>query len=684
MKLLKKLSPTNFKKKFFASSINTKIVLSFLTIAAMLLIIETLVFTQFSYQIILTQVTNHLETTASLKASEIEHFIQVQEEKLFITSQLGSLENVLTNNQSSQEAIDELNEILESQEAFATLYLVNSEGKILTASNQSLIGMSLGKKELEGARPECVTTGIKDCKILGEKALILTKKMSIEGVEGVLVGLVEVSELDKIVVEIPALGRTGEAYLVNSEKNMLTPSKFVEGAPLTQEVNTLNTQACLNNRTLKKHVYEDYRGELVVGANEKIKEQEWCLLVEIDEEEALGAWRARTILTTIVLLAVLFASMALIGYAVTQTISDPIKKLEKAAERIKEGNYSQPAVIRTGDEFEVLGEAVNQAMESLSKTERERKIVNKLKSRFVSITSHELRSPMTPIKAQAQMLLKEYFGKLNKKQEKALKIIERNIKGLDKIIKDFLEVSRIESARLEMDFKKTNVKKIVDQIVREMKAYLPEKKIEVKKSVTNATLKTDPDRVKQVLRNLISNAKKFSPKKTTITIKATPREDDVLFRVKDEGIGIPKKYHERIFEPFFQIEQTIYREHGGTGLGLAIVKGIIQTLGGRIWVKSEKGKGSEFFFTIPEQPPKEIKPIKLLFSKADEKEEEIKRVFQEYLGPVGRREFRRIKQNEEMCEKSLLKYIDILEDIKVINEKKAQKFKKEVSRIFRK
>jgi signal transduction histidine kinase len=119
----------------------------------------------------------------------------------------------------------------------------------------------------------------------------------------------------------------------------------------------------------------------------------------------------------------------------------------------------------------------------------------------------------------------------------------------------------------------------------------------------------DAGRVMQVLRILVNNAIKFSPSHGDVTITAVKKEKEILFSVKDEGIGIEKEKQKNIFTPFYQSEETMYRKYGGIGLGLTIAKGTVEALGGRMWFKSERGKGTTFHFTIPLKAKKTIKPI---------------------------------------------------------------------------
>ena len=256
---------------------------------------------------------------------------------------------------------------------------------------------------------------------------------------------------------------------------------------------------------------------------------------------------------------------------ISRLVSDPIDKLHKATKDLRRGKFETRIKIETGDEFEDLGDAFNKTTEALGRVNEEHKQLDKAKTEFLSITSHELRSPMTPMVAQSQMLLKEYYGKLNKKQKEALKIVLRNTKRLDNIIQDLLEISRIEAARLKFRFAKTDLTKHIKRLVEEMDGFMPAKNIKIVTKIGKLPkIEADPDRTMQVLRNLINNAKKFSPKNTKILVEAKRKDSQVVFSVKDEGIGISKEDQKKIFAPFFQAEKTMYREYGGTGLGLSI------------------------------------------------------------------------------------------------------------------
>jgi len=252
--------------------------------------------------------------------------------------------------------------------------------------------------------------------------------------------------------------------------------------------------------------------------------------------------------------------------------------------------------------------------------ELELKVVNleevtKMKNVFLSITSHELKTPLTPMKAQLQMLQEGYMGKLSEKQENSIEIVLRNLARLDKLIADILDISRIEAGRIRMFFKSMNFNEAVKEAIKTQEALAKAKGIKI--SATLADLPDivgDTERLQQAIGNLLNNAIKFSKKSGTVVIKTERSgEDNILFSITDYGIGISKADQKKLFLPFSQIDTSMAREHQGTGLGLAIAKGIIEAHNGKIWVESEPGKGSTFYFVIPmrqKMTEKEVSYIK--------------------------------------------------------------------------
>ena len=422
----------------------------------------------------------------------------------------------------------------------------------------------------------------------------------------------------------------------------------------------------------------DYSEEIVVFYRE---EPVGFVTIYLNEEVFVKITN-EILLINFILLVIVFSILVIFSYLLYKKELKPLQDLKKSAYNLEKGNFGYKVNIKTNDEFEELGEALNRSMASLAKMDQEHKQLDEAKTRFISITSHELRSPMTPLKAQLQMLGGEYFGKTNQKQKEAIQLLTRNADRLDKIIVDFLEVSRIEAARLKFVFKRVSLTKSITELLKFMQGFMPEKKVKIVGHIDKLPImEVDPDRVDQVLRNLINNAIKFSPKSGVVEVTAKRKANYILFAVRDQGIGMKSKDQQRIFEPFYQAEQTIYRKRGGTGLGLAICRGIVEAQKGRIWLESKVGKGTTFYFTIPLEPVKKIKAIKLLFSSSEVTDEKIKELFLEILGPMGTQEFERIKKRG-INTNSLLNYSEKMKKLGVINEEKAQQMKFMVKKLL--
>lgn len=387
----------------------------------------------------------------------------------------------------------------------------------------------------------------------------------------------------------------------------------------------------------------------------------------IDSTKIVNSMQTVRIILLVVFLILVFAVIN-IGFFIKRNISTPVVQLNQVTKQIQEGNFKAKTNIKTGDELEQLGQTFNKMIEALAQMDEERKQLESAKTRFISITSHELRSPMTPLKAQLQMLNGEYFGKLNEKQKESINTVVRNANHLDRIIVDFLEISRIEAARLKFVFKKMSLNKPVQELIKFMKNFIPEKNIKIVSHIDPLPIiEVDSDRVLQVLRNLLNNAIKFSKESGIINVSAKREADHILFSVKDNGIGMKEEDQRRIFEPFYQAEQTIYRKKGGTGLGLAICKGIIESQNGRIWLESKMGKGTTFYFTIPFVPVKQIKAIKILFSEQESLGGKVKELLIRFLGPIAEKEFELLNKQSLKYE-FIIEYINQLFEQRIINE----------------
>ncbi|HEY0037372.1 MAG TPA: ATP-binding protein [Longimicrobium sp.] len=232
----------------------------------------------------------------------------------------------------------------------------------------------------------------------------------------------------------------------------------------------------------------------------------------------------------------------------------------------------------------------------------ERRQIAKLKDEFVSIVAHELRTPLTSIRGSLGLLAS---GRLNgtPQAQRMLEIAAQNSDRLVRLINDMLDLDRLQSGRLELKPARVEVAPLVEQSMHAVEGAATGVQVSLEARIDpGLDVWADPDRVVQVLVNLLSNAAKFSPPGAVVEVVGENRGEQALFQVRDRGRGIPADKLDAIFERFRQVDSSDARDKGGTGLGLAICRSIVQQHGGRIWVASEWGKGSTFFFTLPREP----------------------------------------------------------------------------------
>ncbi len=227
--------------------------------------------------------------------------------------------------------------------------------------------------------------------------------------------------------------------------------------------------------------------------------------------------------------------------------------------------------------------------------------LNKIKSEFVSAVSHELRTPLAIIKQLLALIFQEAVGPLNDKQKEVLVKATNNVERLKNIIDQLLDISRIEGKRLKLHYALVNLNDLIKESEDFFKRLAAEKNIDLIYHLPKEEINIfiDPERIVQVISNLINNAIKFTEESGKIKIEVKVLEDKVRIGVMDTGIGIAKPDLSRLFGKFVQVSHLAGAERKGVGLGLSIIKELVEKHGGEIWAESELGVGSKFYFTLP-------------------------------------------------------------------------------------
>lgn len=229
----------------------------------------------------------------------------------------------------------------------------------------------------------------------------------------------------------------------------------------------------------------------------------------------------------------------------------------------------------------------------------ERAEIERMKQQFVAMVSHELKTPLMAVQVYLELLERGTYGTLNEVGSQKWKAVDENVTRLTKLINDLLDVERLESGTLSSRKRAVHLSDIFDAVRETVMPSAEKAKIDMAFQDIEIDFNADPDRIVQVLVNLIANALKFSPEGSRVDVLAEDEGDTVLLAVKDQGRGIPADFRKKIFERFQQVSTDDASRKGGAGLGLAICKSIVHQHGGTVWVDSEEGQGSRFSLRLP-------------------------------------------------------------------------------------
>lgn len=640
--------------------------------------------------------------------------------------------------------------------------VVGTDGRVLLSSDPSEEGLDVSGdgRFLRGMEEGFLEFGL----VGGERKAIVAVPVFRPGTTepvGTAVATMDTARFDEILLNREGLGQTGEVYLVNGDRTLISESRFIEDAAFRTKVDTLAVNKCFESGEEVFAVYSDYRGIPIVGSSYCARDRGFVLLAEIDEAEIFSPI---TQMRDAILVAatVITGVVVVIAIYVSKTISRPITRLKDAADRISRGDYSHAVEVGSGDEVgqlaeqfdmmrksvletnmnlnrvvrertkeltdmtnaldataivavtdedgtiikanrnfveiskyseqELLGqnhrilksgqhppeffehmwktissgkiwkgeirnrakdgslywvkttimpildesgkpkqyiairnditnlkrteeqlrealardranaELIKRQVDELNAANEELRQKDKLKDEFLSMTSHELKTPLTPIIGWCGALKSSnILGELTPEQRSAVDTIENNAVRLEKMVSDMLDAQKIELGELKFNIGDVDVDRVARNIERDFEFMMKEKGVSFVVSVQpGLRLRSDEARIMQVLGALLYNSVDFVPKQDgRIELLAEARGDEVVFGVKDNGPGIPKEKQQFLFKKFYQVDTSLKRKHGGTGLGLAISKGVVTGLGGQIWVDTEQGKGSSFYFSLP-------------------------------------------------------------------------------------
>ncbi|ODS30374.1 MAG: two-component sensor kinase [Candidatus Scalindua rubra] len=450
-------------------------------------------------------------------------------------------------------------------------------------------------------------------------------------------GIREELEQEKL---LTGFGETGELYIVNRDKLMITESRFIKDAILKQVVDTVGVRAAFENGVGMIGIYSDYRGIQILGASRYIEEMDWAVLAEKDVSEAFAPIIRLRNITIIIAIAGTVVVVIIVIFIATG-ITRPIRKLLEGTKKIAKGDFVFRMEAKSKDEIGQLAASFNNMTSQLSESKKqlqdyalnlEKKVEDKTKEikhmldeltyknkemeQIIYVTSHDLRAPLLNIQGFSKELEKDleqvrqnlneraFSSDVKKKLAEilevdipdALRFIVTSSSKMDTLLSGLLRVSCV--GRVVLTIEQLDMNKLISNVIETYGYKIKETNVILQVDEL-PSCRGDKAQINQVFSNLIDNAFKYLDHHGEGIIKISGRKENEhnVYCLEDNGIGIAERHQDKIFQIFHRLNPG----DGvvGEGLGLTIVRKILDLHGGKIWVESEPGKGSKFFVSLP-------------------------------------------------------------------------------------
>lgn len=596
-------------------NLRAEIICIFLGIVVVTITVASILFYYSSKSFLLDEIYLHLQSIAETKQQRLSDIIDMRREQIALLQNREMLSSNLSNYFNSGNSADLLklrNSALrakESVKSFKKIHVLDVNGRVITSTDSSYVGKSFSGKEsfqeaLAGKVAINSTYYDEYNKLIFEMAgLIYHENEPL----GVIAADVYADEVVSLVMDFTGLGETGETTLVKEDKDgnavYITPTRHfpVMGIliNLKRDEKYESFKALDKDEGLHTNLL-DYRDQEVIAATRHIPELHWGLTTKIDKEEAykpIMALRNKIILLTLIL----FTLTIFFAYYFADYIIKPITEISMAAKQIAAGDYNQKVKVRKKNEvgemaylFNKMSDKLMKAHQKLNKKIEALNASNDNLQRFSYIVSHDLKSPLNNFVGLLNVLRKKYIPENDSQFKELVEMMVSKSNQMKGLIDGILHYSRAGTVGVAEQVDLNDLLKEVTGII-----HIPEH-IKVHKEPLPAIL-IDKVAITQVFMNLISNAVKFMDKAEGIIRIGYSKEDNYYrFYVQDNGPGILPENQKKVFELFNKV--NVNTKVDSSGIGLSIVKKIIEGNGGEIWLESEVGKGTTFYFILPARP----------------------------------------------------------------------------------
>jgi len=484
--------------------------------------------------------------------------------------------------------------------AFAEVFLTNEYGANVAQSGKTsdyrqddeewwltakANGISIGKTEYDqSAKTAGIPIGIK---IMDKNGDFL----------GILKGIISVRSIIREAEIFTQYDDTTQVNIITTSGNLIYSTKTFR---FNEDISDLVYFNKLQTNEQRGFFITDGKSktELVTFVKpttfEVVGGQDWIILIkhEIGKVGILSG--ITTLRENIVIASTIIVGIGLVlGIAFSSAISRAVAKLIYLTREISEENFDVKVNLKNRGELTELAD-------NMSKMGQALKTAKKEKEEFVAMLSHDLKQPLVPIQGNAEMLGMPQMGELNKMQKECVSEIAINVSRQLSMIDNLVSAQKLGAGAMKFDIEELSSKTILKECIKTHTPAMMDKNLEYFDSSTiDVKIKGDNRRIHESFTNLILNAHDFTPKKGKIEIGVNDGEKEVTFFVKDNGEGIPKEKQSKLFKKYGQVKSDAKRKYGGTGLGLAVSQQLVEGMKGKIWLESEEGKGTTFFFTIP-------------------------------------------------------------------------------------
>lgn len=597
-------------------SIRSELLIFFLLISVIPLSAVVYVSYDYSKEAIRESVMANLLGATENTGNAIDNWMDARKDDIRVISQSRIIVN------SEKEQFHEYLNAFESEYkgVYREFFILDPDGNIIFSTLNRTGNAGKEHYFTEAARGKLYVSDVYLSEITGSPEIIITNPVKKNGtITGIIAARVSMENLYRIIESID-IGKSGEAFIVNKDGDIV----------FHKNRSRILLDNIKNNFAVKEVTYEkngiseyvNYKGEKVLGSYYWLPLYRWGLVVEKNIDEA---YAGVTVLGKVMIGISSFAVLGVVFLAIviSRRLTEPVKSLEEGAYGLLRGNF-KPIIVSSDNEIGRLTEIFNSTAKELldirKKLEAKIEIANKdleeknkeliaaneelkkldeLKSDFISMVSHELKTPLSSMKISAEYL--ESKASIEPSEQKELlQIIIRNIDRQTRLINDILDLSKIEAGKLELQLGRADIREIANASFENIRQLALEKNITVSLDIPEKLPPVQADREKLiiVLNNLLENALKFTQNGGNIHLSAKEDADGIEVGMKDTGIGIEKEKLDKIFDKFYQVDSTSKRKIGGCGLGLSISSAIIKAHGSEIRVESEPGKGSTFSFRL--------------------------------------------------------------------------------------